>query len=164
MNANKQHVNYTTPQKCHVCYTTDLNVGQLVSRLFVSGFINVLCRPEFEKVDSFSGYDYISILLLKVYETSRFWTKIILEGSTSSRIPSYAATNILIRLLSISSAICDWQFVSMQNFQNLCQKIHNKPSNKYHIPTTARITCTSKAMNMMFQYNRPLSKIVFSIS
>ena len=108
MNANKQHVNYITPQKCHVCYTTDLNVGQLVSRLFVSGFSNVLCRPEFEKVDSFSGYDFNSILLLKVYETSRCWTMIILEGFTSSRIPSYAATNILIRLLSIAVqyAIC----------------------------------------------------------
>ena len=124
MNANRQHVNYITPQKCHVCYTTDLNTGQLVYRLFVSGFTNVLCRPEFEKVDSFSGYDFNRILLLKVYKTSRCWTEIILEGFTSSRTPSYAATNILIRLLSIAV-----QYVTDNLFQ--CKKISKICVRKY---------------------------------
>mgnify|MGYP001796935789 CR=1 FL=1 len=116
MNANKQHVNYATEMS--VCYTTDLNTGQLVYRLFVSGFSHVLCRPEFEKVDSFSGYNQNSILLLEVYKTSRCWTKIILEGLTSSRIPSYAANNILIRLLSIAV-----QYVTDNSLQCKISKI-----------------------------------------
>ena len=163
MNANRQHINNITPQKCHVCYTTDLNVGQLVSRLFVSGFSNVLCRPEFEKADSFLEYDFNRIFLLKVYETSRCWTMIILEGFTSSRIPSYAATNILIRLLSIAvQYVTDNLFQCKKNSKICVRKYITSPLTS--IPTTARITRTSKAINIMFQYNRPLSKIAFSIS